>query len=104
MQEKIAEKMKGKDSKSGAYPNKNSKVVPITLMFIVLCGFSFYLGGMYCSEKNHFFNKDMASLIQGHKAVATSIAPLQIKAVTFPECGLDFQDYTPCTDPKVHSL
>lgn len=93
--------MKGKDSKSGAYPNKTSKVVPITLMFIVLCGFSFYLGGIYCSEKNRFFKKEIAPLIQGQKDV---VAPLQIKAVTFPECGLDFQDYTPCTDPKVHFL
>ncbi|KAJ4773508.1 S-adenosyl-L-methionine-dependent methyltransferases superfamily protein [Rhynchospora pubera] len=91
--------MKGKDSK-GAYPNKNSKVVPITLMFMVLCGFSFYLGGIYCSEKNRFFKKDTAPLIHGHKDTATAVAPLQIKAVNFPECGLEFQDYTPCTDPK----
>lgn len=91
--------MKSKDSKPGAYLNKSSKIVPMTLMFIVLCGFSFYLGGIYCSEKDGFLKKDVTPQVQPHRS--TSVAPLQIKSVTFPECSSDYQDYTPCTDPKV---
>jgi len=26
-----------------------------------------------------------------------------MKFVSFPECSLDYQDYTPCTDPKVRA-
>ncbi|KAJ3681611.1 hypothetical protein LUZ60_014184 [Juncus effusus] len=92
--------MKGKDSKPGFKPDKGSKkFIPMTLMFIVLCGFSFYLGGIYCSEKNRFFHKDNTPLIQSRKEI-TAIAPLQLKSVNFPECGIEMQDYTPCTDPK----
>nr|CAD1845102.1 unnamed protein product [Ananas comosus var. bracteatus] len=89
--------MRNKDSKSGIYPNKRSRVVPMSLMFMVLCGFSFYLGGIYCSEKNRFFNKDAVPLIRPLKE--TTVVPLKIKPVVFPECSSDYQDYTPCTDP-----
>lgn len=72
-------------------------------MFIVLCGFSFYLGGIYCPKKNLLSTKVTvdapAQLAESRKE--TTVAPLQIKPIAFPECGIDYQDYTPCTDPKV---
>ncbi|XP_038974810.1 probable methyltransferase PMT21 isoform X5 [Phoenix dactylifera] len=90
--------MKNKDPKPRAYPDKSSGMVLMTLMFIVLCGSSFYLGGIFCSEKVIFFKKDGTPGIQSRKE--TAVAPLQIKSVSFPECSSDYQDYTPCTDPK----
>lgn len=91
--------MKSKEGKPGAYPDKSSRAVPMTLMFIVLCGFSFYLGGIFFSEKNKFTTKIAVQSAQSRKD--TAVSPLQIKPLTFPECGIDYQDYTPCTDPKV---
>lgn len=90
--------MRGKDPKSVATNDRSSRMVPMTLMFLVLCGFSFYLGGIYCSEKNRFFLKDMAPAIQSRKEV--TVAPLQMKPLVIPECSMDYQDYTPCTNPK----
>lgn len=78
---------------------KNSRAVPTALLLIVLCGASFYLGGLFCSQKYKYGMLDFGNVIQTSKEVA--IVPLQIKAVTFPECESSFQDYTPCTDPKV---
>lgn len=93
--------MKNKDPRSEAYVDRSSRIVPVTLMLIVLCGFSFYLGGIYCSEKNRYFNMDVEPAIQlRNKSASTS---LQIDSVEFPVCGGDYQDYTPCTDPKVYS-
>lgn len=93
-----------KDGKQqGSQTDKSSRVVSTTVMFVVLCGFSFYLGGIFCSEKNRFGNMDAAKHVT--KAVQSPkepvAAPLQVKSVVFPECSSDFQDYTPCTDPKV---
>lgn len=83
-----------------------SRAAPVALMFIVLCAFSFYLGGIYSTGRSLF---DVATGIQTTTTIQTpltttheanSIAPLRAKAVVFPECPADYQDYTPCTDPK----
>ncbi|XP_073131805.1 probable methyltransferase PMT20 [Henckelia pumila] len=90
--------MKDKDGKPSTHPSKNSRAVPISIMFIALCGFSFYLGGIFCNEKDRYVSKDISKSVEtSEESIGGS---LQIKAVTFPECGLEFQDYTPCTDPK----
>lgn len=94
--------MKYKDGKPGSQQDKNSRVVPMAIMFFVLCGFSFYLGGIFCTEKNRFDNndaKDVAKAVQSSKEVG--VGSLQMKSVNFPECSIDYQDYTPCTNPKV---
>lgn len=91
--------MKGKDAKPLAYPNKSSRGVSMILMFIVFCGFSFYLGGIFYSEKNSFTTEVVVPSPQSRKD--TAVSPLQINPIAFPECGIDYQDYTPCTDPKV---
>lgn len=91
--------MKHKDGKPTFHPDKSSRIVPMTIMFVVLCGFSFYLGGIFCSEKEVFVAKDVKKFESPKESDA---APLQMKSVAFPECGIDYQDYTPCTDPKVN--
>ncbi|KAL8533840.1 hypothetical protein ACS0TY_010019 [Phlomoides rotata] len=66
-------------------------------MFIVLCGFSFYVGGIFCSEKDKYVATEITKAVETSTVKATG--PLQIKVVNFPECPADFQDYTSCTDP-----
>ncbi|KAK6158523.1 hypothetical protein DH2020_005837 [Rehmannia glutinosa] len=90
--------MKHKDGKPISHPDKNSRTVPMAIMFLVLCGFSFYLGGIFCSEKDKYVTQEVNKEVEPSKETAGG--PLQIKAVTFPECSADLQDYTPCTDPK----
>ncbi|URD96721.1 hypothetical protein MUK42_30359 [Musa troglodytarum] len=90
--------MKNKDFRPGAYLDIFPRIVPFTLGFIVLCGFSFYLGGIFCSEKNRYFKQDEASIVQSQQE--TTVDPLKIEYVEFSECSLNYQDYTPCTDPK----
>lgn len=92
-------KNKDRDGKPLIHPDKTSRMVPMTLMFLVLCGFSFYLGGIFCN------NKDKLVIEEVERPAKTSpkdviSSPLQIKPVSFPECGSDYQDYTPCTDPR----
>lgn len=90
--------MKQKDGKSNQ-PDKNCWTVSTALVVFVLCGLSFYLGGIFCSEKERYEARDINKVVETSTGITK--VPLQIKAVTFPECGLKFQDYTPCTDPKV---
>lgn len=71
--------MKLKDVSPTRLSDKSSKVVRVGITFVVLCGFSFYLGGIICFEKNGFVTKEI---------------------VSFPQCRAKLQDYTPCTDPK----
>ncbi|KAK3037619.1 hypothetical protein RJ639_030396 [Escallonia herrerae] len=92
--------MKHKDGKPLFQPDKSSRIVPMTIMFIVLCGFSFYLGGIFCSEKDIYETKSKDVTRAGESPKETIAGPLQVKQTAFPECGIDFQDYTPCTDPK----
>ncbi|XP_027079710.1 probable methyltransferase PMT20 [Coffea arabica] len=89
-------KHREKDGKPSSHPDKSSRTVPMAIMFIVLCGFSFYLGGIFCSEKDRY--ETVEDAIESTKSIAAG--PLQINDVSFPECGLDYQDYTPCTDPR----
>ncbi|KAL8141729.1 hypothetical protein V2J09_014761 [Rumex salicifolius] len=88
--------MKHKHGKAHAQPDKGSRIISICLILAALCGFSFYLGGIFCSQKDH----DKDSSITATESKDSLVAPLMIKAVSFPECSLDYQDYTPCTDPK----
>lgn len=90
--------MKHKDGKPGPHGDRGSRAVPISIMFVVLCGFSFYLGGIFCSERNRFETKIVAKDVQSPKE--SSVTPLQIKPIKFAECSSDYQDYTPCTDPR----
>ncbi|XP_047971559.1 probable methyltransferase PMT20 [Salvia hispanica] len=94
--------MKHKDGKPILQHDKNSTKVPMAIMFVVLCGFSFYLGGIFCSEKEKFATNEVAKAVENpkEKAAIPAAGALQIKAVKFDECPADFQDYTPCTDPR----
>ncbi|KAF3648013.1 putative methyltransferase PMT21 [Capsicum annuum] len=89
--------MKHKDGKPFP-PNKNSWKVQVGLMVVVLCGLSFYLGGIFCSEKGSFVTKEVNR--EEETTRGNSAGSLQTKASSFPECSADYQDYTPCTDPR----
>lgn len=91
--------MKHKDGKPAPQGDKSLRLVPMSIMFLVLCGCSFYLGGIFCSEKSRFDTKNVVSDVQSPKV--SIVTPLQKKHVEFPECSSDYQDYTPCTDPRV---
>jgi len=78
---------------------EKSTIVPMAIILVVLCGFSFYTGIIFCSEKDRLLSIYDQISIGSPKEL--SINPLQIKYISFPECSIDFQDYTPCTDPRV---
>ncbi|XP_057518863.1 probable methyltransferase PMT21 [Amaranthus tricolor] len=59
---------------------KGVKIVPLCLMIIVLCGVSIYFDGVFIPLKTPIDAKD--------------------NVISFPECDIDYQDYTPCTDPR----
>ena len=88
--------MKHKDGKP--IYDKKSRVVPLTVLLVVLCSVSFYLGKVYCPEKDRIVANGIGKAAVSSK---TAVNPLQVKSVSFPECGIDYQDYTPCTDPNV---
>ncbi|XAR69184.1 Sterol 24-C-methyltransferase [Bertholletia excelsa] len=94
--------MKEREAKQTSQPDRSSRVVPLAITIIVLCGLSFYLGGIFFSNKDLYFNREITKAMESESAkvdVACS-GPLQIKSITFPECSIDYQDYTPCTDPR----
>ena len=90
--------MNNKDGKPVTQPDKG-RIVPMAVIFVVLCGCSFYMGIIFCSEKNSFESIYSQKSIESPKESSTS--SLQIKYTSFPECSADYQDYTPCTDPRV---
>ena len=93
--------MKNKDSKPASQPDKGSRVVPMAIVFVVLCGFSFYLGGIFCSETDRYSTNGVTNAVESLEETVASSGPLKIKSVAFPECSGEYQDFTPCTDPKV---
>ncbi|KAH1034970.1 hypothetical protein GYH30_055099 [Glycine max] len=89
--------MNNQDGKPVTQPDK-SRIVPMAIIFVVLCGSSFHMGIIFCSEKDKFLSIYSEKSIESHKE--SSIIPLQIKYISYPKCSIDFQDYTPCTDPR----
>lgn len=90
--------MKGKEGKYAYNANKGSKTIPMVLMIVALCGVSFYVGQMYSSEKESYENAETTRISEYTKPMEGG--PLQVSSTSFPECDAQFQDYTPCTDPK----
>ncbi|VAH17644.1 unnamed protein product [Triticum turgidum subsp. durum] len=83
-----------------------ARAVPVALMLLLLCGFSFYLGGMYSTGRTFTFSSTTTSIIpivstakQEGSAIALAIARNGNgdDEVEFSECPADYQDYTPCT-------
>jgi len=77
-----------------------SRIVPVAIIFVVLCGLSFYMGVIFGSENDRIVSIISQRSLDSPKKSA-SISSLQIKSISFPECSIDYQDYTPCTDPRV---
>ncbi|PPR82088.1 hypothetical protein GOBAR_AA38628 [Gossypium barbadense] len=93
--------MKQKDEKNQSQSDRALKIIPVTLLVFALCGLSFYLGGIFCSEKSLLEGKIVQELSKAVSSPEYSAEnALQIKPVTFSECSIDYQDYTPCTDPR----
>lgn len=90
-----------KDGKPGSQLDKSSRIVPMTILLVVFCGFSFYLGGIFCSDKDKIVANEVAKAV--HSIEDSTAGPIQAKHVSFSECSSDYQDYTPCTDPRVIS-
>jgi hypothetical protein len=76
-----------KDSRGGggAFATERSfRLVPLVVVVATLCAISFYLGNQVSERSGNCLEN--------------------IKVDPFPECNITFQDYTPCTDPKVNIL
>jgi SAM-dependent methyltransferase len=82
-----------------------SRAVPVALVVIVLCAFSFYLGGIYSTGRSLLDAIQPAPPLltlatTTTTSVSSSSSSKAAAVVAFPECPADLQDYTPCTDPK----
>lgn len=104
--------MRSKDPRPSPFPDR---LFPMTIMLIVLCGYSFYLGGLFFPMRK-LHTKDVSQAVQLCEDVTASLsakptesqlskavtsASLQVTQIDFPECSGNYNDYTPCTDPKV---
>ncbi|KAL9263300.1 putative methyltransferase PMT21 [Drosera capensis] len=96
-------KYKDSDGKPLHPPDRASKLVKRLLLLIVSCGICFFLGGViHCPGKNFLAAKDvMKTITNDVESTEDSFDELlQVGPVLFPECSIDYQDYTPCTDPR----
>ena len=98
-------KMKYKDGKPiSSYPDKGMRILPLSLIIVFLCGLSFYLGEVFCPGHSKFAPQYITHVFTkpAESVTASEVAPQQITSVSFPECRIESQDYTPCTDPRVY--
>ncbi|GAB4834817.1 Probable methyltransferase PMT21 [Ancistrocladus abbreviatus] len=93
-------KHKDKDGKPIYHPDKNLRIVPMSILIVILCGVSFYLGGVLYPDRNKIDTTDVTRTDTEDSSEDSIVAPLQIKSISFSECSIDYQDYTPCTDPR----
>lgn len=77
-----------------------ARAVPVALMLLLLCGFSFYLGGIYSTGRTFTFSSTTTSIIPIVSTTKPEGSAIALDEVEFSECPADYQDYTPCTDPK----
>ncbi|CAN6913110.1 unnamed protein product [Brassica oleracea] len=87
--------MKFKDEKYEKAEKGSLKVLPKTVLLILLCGLSFYLGGLYYGKNI----VQVSNVAKTGSSLDVDNSP-QVKSVSFSECSSDYQDYTPCTDPR----
>ncbi|EAY93110.1 hypothetical protein OsI_14912 [Oryza sativa Indica Group] len=93
-----------KEAKPERAAGGRSRAVPVALLLVVLCAFSFYLGGIYSTGRSLL---DVNGIVVKGASSSSSASAVAIQkdtntkaVVVFPECPADYQDYTPCTDPK----
>ena len=91
--------MKYKDEKYEKAEKGSLKVLPKTVLLILLCGLSFYLGGLYYGKNI----VQVSNVAKTGSSLDVDNSP-QVKSVSFSECSSDYQDYTPCTDPRVYLI
>ncbi|CAA0838262.1 Probable methyltransferase PMT21 [Striga hermonthica] len=90
--------MTNKDGKTDSQQDKSSRALPMAIMIVVLCGFSFYLGAIFGSANDSYPTREIAKAFGASKE--SVVGSHRVETVNFTECTSDFQDYTPCTDPR----
>eukprot|EP00246_Nothoceros_aenigmaticus_P005239 TRINITY_DN17148_c0_g1_i1.p1 TRINITY_DN17148_c0_g1~~TRINITY_DN17148_c0_g1_i1.p1 ORF type:complete len:606 (+),score=90.61 TRINITY_DN17148_c0_g1_i1:229-2046(+) len=85
--------MKEKESKIAFLKEKKQRLVPLALMVMSLCALSFYLGGVFSSDRTGIRSDDES--VKAGGAGCTAV----VKLDPLPACPLEQQDMTPCTDP-----
>lgn len=86
--------MRHKEGKLGSLPERGQRNVPIAILLLVFCSLSFYLGKIFCNQNSRFEAVEVTDVSREGSA-------LKMKFISFPECSIEYQDYTPCTDPRV---
>ncbi|MCO5586645.1 hypothetical protein L7F22_040586 [Adiantum nelumboides] len=76
-------------------PEKKSRILPSALVLLSLCAISFYLGGIYGSDKDELLVQPSFNGAD----LKVSDCQSQSKITNFKECNITFQDLTPCMDP-----
>eukprot|EP00250_Pteridium_aquilinum_P011629 c20206_g2_i1 orf=1-423(-) len=85
--------MKERDIKFSFKSEKMFKMLPPVLLVLSLVSISFYLGGIFCADRD-----TPQSAISGTDLKVSGCQP-QAKPTEFKECNITLQDLTPCTDP-----
>jgi hypothetical protein len=94
-----------RELRSGLYATERKiRLLPLVLVVAVLCGLSFYLGNIFDSEKtklsSEVINKEADDEVTSSLSKSDCLQPA-LKVEPFPECSINLQDNTPCSDPKV---
>ncbi|KAI4303463.1 hypothetical protein MLD38_039087 [Melastoma candidum] len=89
-----------KDAKPNKEPDQTSRILSLSLLLIAGCGFSFYLGILFCSnDKDQYATEHLTDIAKAITSLTTTTGETA-SSLDFPECSADYQDYTPCTDPR----
>ncbi|CAK9266433.1 unnamed protein product [Sphagnum jensenii] len=93
-----------RELRSGLYATERKiRLLPLVLVVAVLCGLSFYLGNIFDSEKtklsSEVINKEADDEVTSSLSKSDCLQPA-LKVEPFPECSINLQDNTPCSDPK----
>ncbi|KQJ96217.1 probable methyltransferase PMT21 [Brachypodium distachyon] len=110
---KYSKEAKPERAMGGGTGGVGARALPAALMVLLLCGFSFYLGSIYSSTGRTFtlFDSTTTTIVSttskqssggggGAIAIAAIGGSKEEVEEEFGECPAEFQDYTPCTDPK----
>ncbi|KAF5476826.1 hypothetical protein F2P56_003521 [Juglans regia] len=82
--------MKHKDGKPTPQGDKSLRLVPMSIMFLVLCGCSFYLDGIFCYEKSRYDTKNVASDVQSPKIQGGGRSMVFIDLVSWNATALQY--------------
>lgn len=93
-----------KDRDGGRVPDRPWRSICIPVLVVVFCLLSFYMGVIYSTERDNvlkLFDSPNLSVGVGCTQSSGPQGASVSENFTFSSCDPSFQDYTPCTDPKV---